>query len=35
MVRTLLESTGVAPEAVEDLLTGTALPVGEQWLYGA
>ena len=33
-VRAILEKTGVKPEAVEDLLTGTALPVGEQWLYG-
>ncbi len=33
-VRALLEKTGIKPEAVEDLLTGTALPVGEQWLYG-
>jgi Acetyl-CoA acetyltransferase len=33
-VRAMLEKTGIKPEAVEDLLTGTALPVGEQWLYG-
>ncbi|NAZ34001.1 MAG: acetyl-CoA C-acyltransferase, partial [Pyrobaculum sp.] len=33
-VRAVLERTGIKPEAVEDLLTGTALPVGEQWLYG-
>jgi len=33
-VRAVLEKTGIKPEAVEDLLTGTALPVGEQWLYG-
>jgi acetyl-CoA acetyltransferase len=34
VVKTLLERTGVRPEAVGDLLTGTALPVGEQRLYG-
>jgi acetyl-CoA acetyltransferase len=34
VVKTLLERTGVKPEAVDDLLTSTALPVGEQWLYG-
>jgi acetyl-CoA acetyltransferase family protein len=33
-VRAVLEKTGIKPEAVEDLLTGTALSVGEQWLYG-
>jgi Acetyl-CoA acetyltransferase len=33
-VKALFERTGVKPEDVDDLLTGTALPVGEQWLYG-
>lgn len=33
-IRALIERTGVKPEAIEDLITGTALPVGEQWLYG-
>ncbi len=33
-VRHLFDKTHIPPEAVDDLLTGTALPVGEQWLYG-
>ncbi|MEM1903470.1 MAG: beta-ketoacyl synthase N-terminal-like domain-containing protein, partial [Pyrobaculum sp.] len=33
-VRHLFDKTHILPEAVDDLLTGTALPVGEQWLYG-
>jgi acetyl-CoA acetyltransferase len=33
-VKTLLVRTGIRPEDVDNLLTGTALPVGEQWLYG-
>lgn len=33
-VRALLDKTGLKPEDVEELLTGAALPVGEQWLYG-
>ncbi|MFN7106481.1 MAG: acetyl-CoA C-acyltransferase, partial [Pyrobaculum sp.] len=33
-IKALVERTGVKPEDIEELITGTALPVGEQWLYG-
>ena len=34
LVKKLIERTGINPEEINDVLTGTAFPTGEQWLYG-
>ena len=34
LIKKLLERTGVAPEELGDVITGCALQMGENWLYG-
>jgi len=34
LIKKLIERTGINPEEINDVLTGTAFPTGEQWLYG-
>ena len=34
LVKELIKRTGVKPEEISDVLTGTAMPLGEQWIYG-
>jgi len=34
LIKKLIERTGINPEEIDDVLTGTAFPTGEQWLYG-
>ena len=34
LIKKLIERTGIKPEEINDVLTGTAFPTGEQWLYG-
>jgi len=34
LVKELVKRTGIKPEEINDVLTGTAMPVREQWLYG-
>lgn len=34
LIKELIKRTKVKPEQINDVLVGTAFPVGEQWLYG-
>jgi acetyl-CoA C-acetyltransferase len=34
LIREIVKRTGVNPEEINDVLTGVAMPLGEQWLYG-
>jgi len=34
LIRELVKRTGIKPEEIGDVLVGTAMPFGEQWLYG-
>ncbi len=34
LIKELIKRTKVNPNEINDVLTGTAFPVGEQWLYG-
>ncbi len=34
LIKKLVERTRIKPEEINDVLTGTAFPFGEQWLYG-
>jgi acetyl-CoA C-acetyltransferase len=34
LVKELIKRTKIKPEQINDLLVGTAFPVGEQWVYG-
>ncbi|HUU63553.1 MAG TPA: acetyl-CoA C-acetyltransferase [Dehalococcoidia bacterium] len=34
LVKELIKRTGVKPEEISDVLVGTAMPMGEQWVYG-
>jgi acetyl-CoA acetyltransferase family protein len=34
LIKELVKRTKVKPEQINDVLVGTAFPVGEQWLYG-
>ena len=34
LIKKLLERTGIAPEELGDVITGCALQMGENWLYG-
>jgi acetyl-CoA acetyltransferase family protein len=34
LIREMIERTKVKPEEINDVLIGTAFPVGEQWTYG-
>lgn len=34
LIKKLIERTKIKPEEINDVLTGTAFPTGEQWLYG-
>ena len=34
LIKELIKKTKVKPEDINDVLTGTAMPVGEQWTYG-
>jgi len=34
LIKEMIERTGIEPGEIGDVLTGTAMPVREQWLYG-
>jgi acetyl-CoA C-acetyltransferase len=34
LVKELVKRTGIKPEEINDVLVGTAMPMGEQWVYG-
>lgn len=34
LIKEMVKRTGINPEEIGDVLTGTAMPVREQWLYG-
>lgn len=34
LIKELIRRTGIKPEEINDVLAGTAMPMGEQWLYG-
>jgi len=34
LIRELIKRTKIKPEQINDVLVGTAFPVGEQWVYG-
>ncbi len=34
LIKQLIKRTGIKPEEINDVLTGTAMPLREQWLYG-
>ena len=34
VINKLIERNGIKPEEIDEIITGTALPVGEQWSYG-
>ena len=34
LVKELIKRRGIKPEEIGDVLTGTAMPLGEQWIYG-
>ena len=34
LIEELIKRTGINPEEINDVLTGTAMPMGEQWIYG-
>ncbi len=34
LVKELIERTGIKTEEIGDVITGTAMPMGEQWVYG-
>ncbi|MFP3897801.1 MAG: acetyl-CoA C-acetyltransferase [Dehalococcoidia bacterium] len=34
LIQEMIKQTGINPEEIGDVLTGTAMPVLEQWLYG-
>jgi len=34
LIKELVRRTGVRPEEINDVIVGTAMPFGEQWLYG-
>jgi acetyl-CoA C-acetyltransferase len=34
LIQKIIKKTGIDPKEIGDVLTGTAFPVGEQWLYG-
>lgn len=34
LVKELVKRTKIDPEEIDDVLTGTAMPVKEQWVYG-
>ncbi len=34
LIREMIQRTGIKPEEIGDVITGTAMPVREQWLYG-
>ena len=34
LVNEMVRRTGINPEEIDDVLTGTAMPLREQWLYG-
>jgi len=34
LIKELVKRTGIKPEEINDVLIGTAMPFGEQWLYG-
>ncbi|VUT24096.1 MAG: acetyl-CoA acetyltransferase [Candidatus Methanolliviera sp. GoM_oil] len=34
LIEELIKRTGINPEEISDVLTGTAMPMGEQWTYG-
>jgi len=34
LIKELIKRTGIKPEEINDVLFGTAMPMGEQWLYG-
>jgi len=34
LVNEIVQRTGINPEEIDDVLTGTAMPLREQWLYG-
>jgi acetyl-CoA acyltransferase len=34
LVKELIKRTGIKPEEIGDVLAGTAMPLGEQWIYG-
>ena len=34
LIQELIKKTGIDPKEIDDVLTGTAFPAGEQWIYG-
>lgn len=34
LIKELIRRTGIKPEEINDVLSGTAMPMGEQWVYG-
>lgn len=34
LIKELIKRTGIKPEEISDVLAGTAMPMGEQWIYG-
>lgn len=34
LIKELIKRTGIKPEEINDVLIGTAMPMGEQWIYG-
>ncbi len=34
LIQELVKKTGIDPKEIDDVLTGTAFPAGEQWIYG-
>jgi len=34
LIKELIKRTGIRPEEINDVLVGTAMPLGEQWVYG-
>ena len=34
LIQELVKRTGIKPEEINDVLVGTAMPMGEQWVYG-
>jgi len=34
LIKELIKRTGIKPEEINNVLVGTAMPMGEQWIYG-
>jgi len=34
LIKELIKRTRIKPEEIDDVLVGTAMPIGEQWVYG-